>query len=75
MTIVSRPERKPDFISKENNFKYWKIVVDGRYCLYVDTGMTCYYIPVMDSMMMDDEPQDVHDWFKSVLPPELIMYF
>lgn len=72
MSIVSRPTRKPDTIIEGQ--PYWSIEVDGRPCIYSVGPMGDYYISVFDSLMMDDEPMAVHEWYKTVAPSNVLVH-
>ena len=71
---MERPTRKPDVIIGSQ--PYWTVDgPDGRPCIYSVGGLGDYYISVFDSMMMDDEPAEVMEWYKTVAPANVLVYF
>ena len=71
---MNRPARKPDIIIEEQ--PYWaETGEDGSPVIYSVGGLGDYYISVFDSMMMDDEPVELLEWYKTVAPAGVLIYF
>ena len=72
---MNRPTRPPDFTYNDDH--YWSVLgPDGRPCIYIADHINCdWYVSVFDSVMMDDLPLEVHQWYKTVAPANVLVYF
>lgn len=71
---MNRPTRPPDFM--HDLVSYWSVQgPDGGPCIYYVGEDNCdWYVSVFDSVMMDDLPLEVHEWYKTVAPSNVLVY-
>jgi hypothetical protein len=68
---MNRPDRSPDVVIEGQS--YWKVrMSDGGHAIYSVGCLGDYYFSVFDTMMWDDEPEELHEWYKNNLPTGLV---